>query len=149
VPEAISLIRRGKLFWIGLLAFAASFFLVSVASSPDNQGVRGYECASVTLEYLKWAATSLRHPSVSIVKFFPIVVAGLINPVFLVAALRPKSVLRIVWLWMIPSCWVVFYQWQPRLYPREGHFLWIAGMALVLFSDRLTGRKTASETDTA
>ena len=132
-----------------MLAYAVSFLLVSVALSPNNQGIRGYRCASVTLEYLKWAATSLSHPSVSILDYFPIVLAGLINPVFLVAALIPKSILRIVWLGMVPSCWVVFYQWQPRLYPREGHFLWIAGMALVLFSGQLTGRKTASETDTA
>ena len=149
MAETIFLTRRGKLFWIGLLAYAASFFLMSVAFFVDDEGERGFVCSYITLWYIWMAATSLRHSSIStLVQFFPFVIAGLINPVFLVAAVRPTSALRIVWLCMIPSCWVVFYQWQPPLYPREGHFLWIAGMALVLFSDRLTDSKTTSATDT-
>jgi len=34
---------------------------------------------------------------------------------------------------MIPFCWIVFY--NERLYPREGHILWVAGMVLALFSE--------------
>ena len=46
---------------------------------------------------------------------------------------RPFKILRTITLLMIPFCWVVFY--DGRLFPREGHSLWVAGMVLALFSD--------------
>ncbi len=45
------------------------------------------------------------------------------------------AVLRIVVILMIPFCWVVFH--YESLHPREGHFVWIIGMLLVLFSPEL------------
>jgi hypothetical protein len=49
-------------------------------------------------------------------------------------------------LLMIPCCWVVFH--DEKLYPREGHFVWIIGMLLVLFSSTrtLTSRAPMSST---
>jgi len=63
-----------------------------------------------------------------------------LNPLFLIAAAlilleqfqRAVAVLRIILVLMIPFCWVVFH--CEALYPREGHFLWIFGMVLALFS---------------
>jgi hypothetical protein len=43
---------------------------------------------------------------------------------------------------MIPFSWIVFYVEQ--LNPREGYFLWIAGMMLILFS---TARSQESNLD--
>ncbi len=40
--------------------------------------------------------------------------------------------MRVVVLAVIPFSWGVFY--YEDLYPREGYFLWIFGMLLVLFS---------------
>jgi hypothetical protein len=125
--------------------YAASFFLVAVAQSSGGDGERGYTCAYMTLFYAWIAVKSLLHPSTSmLVQLFPLVIAGLINPVFLVAVIRPSNALRVALVLMIPFCWIVFYMWPGKLYPREGHFLWIAGMLMVLFSIRNTGGEKVS-----
>jgi hypothetical protein len=143
---AIFLAQRGKLFWIGLLMYAVSFFLAAVVSSSDrSETERGYTCAYIAMWYIWSAPKWLPHLSVSsLLQLFPIVVAGLINPIFLLAAIRPSPVLRTTLVVMIPFCWIVFIIWTPTLYPREGHFLWLAGISLVLFSDWNSGRDKTS-----
>ena len=71
-------------------------------------------------------------------------ISGLINPLFLLTVafmefkpfVRPRAILRIVLLLLFPVCWVVFF--HDELHPREGYFLWIAGMLLVLFSNEIS-----------
>ena len=135
--------QRDNGFWLGLLLYAASFFLVAVVSGLDSaETERGYTCAGISLEFGWVFAKSLLHPSAPVlIRLFPIVVAGLINPVFLLFTIRPNKILRACLLSMIPFSWVVFYFWDGRLYPREGHFLWLAGMLLVLFSCRKSSRQ--------
>jgi hypothetical protein len=132
------LTRQDKVFGLGLLVYAASFFLIAVVSSVDSAITeRGYACAYITLWYGWSVAKSLPHASaLTLIQFFSLIVAGLINPVFLLFAIRPSKILRVCLLLMIPFSWVVLYFWQPTLYPREGHFLWVIGMILVLFSRR-------------
>jgi len=50
---------------------------------------------------------------------------------------RTVAILRIVVLLMMPFCWVVFHDHES--YPREGHFLWLFGMVLVVFSFPASG----------
>jgi hypothetical protein len=120
--------------------YAASFFLIAVVSSVDSaETERGYTCAYITLWYGWSAAKSLPHATVSklvqyLVQYFSMVVAGLINPMFLLAAIRPNNILRVCIVSMIPFTWIVMY--FVRLYPREGHFLWVLGMLMVLFYDK-------------
>jgi hypothetical protein len=72
--------------------------------------------------------------------YLGVLLSGWINPTFLIAAgfasFRPSAritrILGITTLAMIPFCWVVFY--YHHFYPREGHFVWIAGMLLVFFA---------------
>jgi hypothetical protein len=97
--------------------------------------VPGYECAWAMLAYPFGTAHALLHPSIAALEaYFAGLISGLINPVFLVAAITRSAVLRIVLLCMVPFCWIMFL--DERLYPREGHLLWISGMVLVLFSVR-------------
>jgi len=82
-----------------------------------------------------------------------LVVSGLINPVFIVTAfLEPSGVyarrvpvLRIMVVIMIPFCWIFFATSRFDVYPRGGHFLWIIGMLIVLFSGQLAGITTHKE----
>jgi hypothetical protein len=68
-------------------------------------------------------------------------ISGWINIVFLAALAmrwwegnrRPFKILRTITLLMILLCWIVVY--DGRLFPREGHTLWIASMVLALFSE--------------
>jgi hypothetical protein len=75
-----------------------------------------------------------------------IAISGWINPVFSLAVLlqvigktpRLSKVLRYVILLMLPFSWVLFL--DQHVYPREGYFLWIGAMLLVLFSTELENR---------
>jgi len=71
-----------------------------------------------------------------------IFVSGWTNLVFIATVLldlvqlhpRTVTVLRVVVLSMIPFNWIIaFYAFHT--YPRGGHFFWIIGMLLVLFSE--------------
>jgi hypothetical protein len=74
-------------------------------------------------------------------------VSGLINLVFLAIVIlmlvkpshRLVLIAKVALLLMAPFCWVVFH--YEGLYPREGYFLWIFGMLLVLFSTNLAMRR--------
>jgi hypothetical protein len=56
-------------------------------------------------------------------------------------AAKLASVLRIIVILLIPLCWVVFHYENVR--PREGCFLWIAGMLVVLLCANLRYKQAA------
>ena len=140
--------RQLRIFWWGILIYAVSFFLVAAQFGPtpwfgflaaiysfclpwDNHGWVVDHWGPFH-NYFQWAA---------------LVVSGWINPVFIITAFldlsgqypRTVAVLRIVILAMIPFCWVFFA--FAFMIPREGHFAWVAGMVMVLFSKKIAERR--------
>jgi hypothetical protein len=127
------------IFWLGLVIYATSFFLVGM-ESPGNAAtrspMRGYTCAWTAL-IAPWAFAGLWSSGILAVFMPAIVISGLINPLFIAAVIvlfrhrrRPFLILRVIVLSMIPFCWISFL----LLRPREGFVLWTLGMLLVLFS---------------
>ena len=141
---------RRILLWIGLLLFAASFFLYAVWDRTPLNRYRGFECATSAL-LLPWAEAGWEEIIHVPVPWFSIIISGWINPVFfifLIFVLRKRnhrtiSILRCIILLMIPFCWISFH-YLP-IYPREDHYLWIFAMVLVLFSAPF-GRNAAPAT---
>ena len=137
--------RQLKIFWTGILLYAVSFFLFAVGLPlPQGSPYPGFFCAYFAFVF-SFQSTHLGPPFHGrLLPFVALVVSGWINPVFLLSAFldltgqyqRTVNVLRIVVLSMIPFCWVFLYSFH--LYPREGHFLWILGMLMALFSARLS-----------
>jgi hypothetical protein len=129
--------RRVGIFWTGLAIYAGSFFLAAVAfSTVGSRPLRGYWCAVEALRLPFQAALfETQH-----FERFSLLISGLVNVTFLLFVVlvlgnRGRLLtagLRIMVPVMIPFCWVVFY--YERVYPREGHFLWILGMLFVLLS---------------
>lgn len=137
---------KTKIFSAGLLLYAASFFLPSVGGfvSPTT----GFECAFLafigpfeeTKEKLLYGDPFI----FSVVEYFSLLIAGWINLVFLISAfldlseLYPRLVvpLKVALALMIPFCWIFFY--LKHLHPLAGHFLWIIGMVVVIFSNELS-----------
>ncbi|MGE5324499.1 MAG: hypothetical protein ACM3SW_16655 [Actinomycetota bacterium] len=131
--------------WIALLAgismFAVSFMLpaVSQASTP---GIPGYQCAFLSL-VVTWeqAGALIRQAPL---QYFSVLISGWINPVFLVSLLliliKPRwhtaIVLRYVVTVMFVFCGIAFY--RIHLYPRQGYFLWMFGILLALYSNKLS-----------
>lgn len=133
--------RIDRLFFvIGFVLYAGAFFLSAVFET-GSAPLRGYDCALVTLIQV-WTRDSRAIIHEEPVTYISLMVSGWINPLFLITAIfiafrkarRLANVLRIVILLMIPFCWVAFHNVKVR--PREGHFLWIFGMLLVLFSNQ-------------
>lgn len=141
-------VKRSYILCIGLLLYVISFFLIAIAHSA----IRGYFCAGFALE-VPWSQNALGHQGVfegRLFEWVALLISGWINPFFIAATVflcfgRPSrmgSVLRIVVILMIPFCWVVFH--YEDIYPREGHFVWIAGMLLVLFSKEIAALMSLS-----
>jgi hypothetical protein len=137
---------QNRLVWLGLLIYVTSFFLTAVVGRGFSfVSVRGYDCAYVSL-VAPWGEDYRN----SLARAVSLEISGLINLVFWAAAVlilrgthrRLVRALRIAILLMIPFSWIVFYVEQ--LNPREGYFLWIAGMMLILFS---TARSQESNLD--
>ena len=134
--------RPLKIFWWGMLIYAVSFFLIATqfigmtVSSPWF----GFLSAFYAF-FLPWDGMVGRGaPFHNYIEWSALLVSGWINPVFTITAFldlsgqykRAVGVLRVIILVMIPFCWVFFA--TAFMYPREGHFVWIAGMLMVLFS---------------
>ena len=151
-----------RMFWIGLLIYGISFCLVAVGetkSSPGNQPLFGFACASMALIYPVIEARAALLHNVPIVLpptvYVSLLISGWINPLFMMAVfldltnrLRAVRILRFVVLSLIPFSWFVIFLFL-RAYPREGHFLWIVGILLVLFSNQMSRRSTTSGTISA
>jgi len=124
----------------GLLLYVLSFALASVnLKSPPSEPMRGYTCALLAL-FNPWDHDSLRtlrdglRPAI---EWIALALSGWINLVFLVSfsCIRWPRIfrgLRIAFLAMAPAPWIIFS--FEGLYPREGYFMWVAGMALAFFS---------------
>jgi hypothetical protein len=138
-------VRRRHVLWIGLSLYALSFFLVAVKDSSFGITMRGYECALNTFVG-PWEPDAHSYGRFS---FLSLLISGWINPVFLTSAIfillsrmQPLvAVSRILVVLMIPFCAVVFH--YEGVYPREGNFVWIVGMLLVLFSREIARRESA------
>jgi hypothetical protein len=131
---------KRALLSLGMLLYIASFFLFAFGGG-GGQPVRGYGAAILTViipwEQNPFSPLSIFHDS--IFDYIAILISGLINPLFLISIAlillerqRAVDILRTTFLLMIPFCWVVFY--FHHFYPREGYFVWLFGMVLVLFS---------------
>jgi hypothetical protein len=133
------------LYSLGLVLYVLSFFFVATGDPKGPTGrMMGYECAYLAVETSIAEAPFSPNwdPRDSVLMYISTVISGLINPVFLVyvtlasvkRAPRTARVLKFAIVSMIPFCWVVFY--YLGIYPREGHFLWLIAMLLVLLSIR-------------
>lgn len=137
-------------FRIGLLLYVGSFFLVGVVGTEPAPG---YYCAYFSLIYpLSLLLETLSRGSAFLFEgrlfaFVALLVTGWTNIVFMLAVVfgmfsksqRGFTYLRVIAFAMIPFSWVVLYEFGD--YPREGHFLWILGMALVLLSGTLPANR--------
>jgi hypothetical protein len=80
-------------------------------------------------------------------KYVSFASVGLINLIFLVTMIlmlvdrtpRLSTIFRFVVLLFVPLCWVALI--YRDVYPREGYFLWTAGILLVVFSRGLGARR--------
>src|SRR6266700_4122991 len=132
---------KRTLFSVGILIYIGSFFLFAFGGG-GGRPVPGYGAAILAV-LIPWQQNPFSSLSIFhdiIFEYVALLISGWINPLFLIILAlmlpgrhqRVVTILRIVLLLMIPFCWVVFY--YQGFYPREGHFLWLVGMFLVLFS---------------
>jgi hypothetical protein len=147
-------LKTNRVFWIGLLIYGVSFFLVALGETqptPSLHPLLGIFCAVETFLYPLLVArftlvdhSANLHPPVT---FLFLIVSGWINPIFFIAVildlteLRPQllRVLRVLLLIMVACSWVTAFYYF-RAFPREGHLLWVTGMLLVLFPNQFTPR---------
>ena len=124
----------------GLLLFVLSFFLRAVVGAGVGGGpLLGYQCAGLAL-LLPWTDIGKSLLGKRPLVYTAILFSGLINPLLIVTMILGSrerfrqlfAILRNTILGMVPFCWIVFY--FGKAYPREGHLLWVGGMALMLFS---------------
>lgn len=129
-----------KVLVSGLLLYLLSFALPAVEHTGLLSGGSepGYTSALYALK-VPWARDNLPNTrnGLPALAWTSLVLSGWINPLFLLAMLchrwsRIFHVLRIVLLAMFPACWVYFH--FGSVSPREGYFVWVAGMILALFS---------------
>jgi hypothetical protein len=153
--------RLGRtVFWLGLLFYGVSFFLFFVGGRGvyTPKPPSGADCA-IDWFFFPWVYVHL-HSMGSFwtdapIENVSIAISGWINLVFVLAVLfkvigktlRLTRILRNVMLLMLPFSWIVFLYWH--VYPREGYFLWIGAMVLVLFSSELERRPSALESVSA
>jgi hypothetical protein len=144
-PTLTAVAAQPRLYKNGLLLYGLSFLLASVSLYDWSGSYPGWGCAYVALQFFFAQASRWTHGMPSIgepISYFSSVVVGWINPIFwLTAYLRTTgrfhiliNVLRIVLVGMMPLCFFVFQ--RNRLHPREGYFVWIIGMLMVLFSSQ-------------
>ena len=134
--------------WTGLALYALSFFLYGVGSQPPEAPQLGWQCAHeaflIPLYILGGFFTGGGGPfPQQPIGWVAALVTGWINPLFLVTLwylVRGRqdtvSSLRIALFVMILCCLVVFYSFG--MYPREGFFVWVVGMGLVVSSPELS-----------
>jgi hypothetical protein len=143
--------RQLRIFWWGILIYAISFFLVAAQFAGDKGPTPWYGFLTAYFTFLFPWQEHLRAGAQGFfgdfVNWTSLTVAGWINPAFIVAAFldlsgqykRTFAILRVFILVMIPFCWVFFA--RAFMYPREGHFAWIGGMVMALFSKEIEQRR--------
>jgi ABC-type microcin C transport system permease subunit YejE len=143
------MLKRNLLLLIGLVLYAASYALPAISSTSATGAVRGYLCAWVALT-VPWGHDGMNVMRDNPAAYVTILLSGLINPVFLITTMvllterwqKLAAILRLLLIVMVPFSWYLFY--KMKFVPREGHYLWIFGMLLVLFSNELTGARKVS-----
>jgi hypothetical protein len=135
-PQSLNL--KNKPLLIGMTLYVVSFFLVAVQQGRGGGSALGFMCAHVLLLYPWETAKTALHSESSFVHYLSGTVSGLINPVFWLFLNKPVGAIRTALFLMMPACWFVFY--EEKLYPREGYFLWTAGMLLILLTTRLPAK---------
>ena len=144
-----------RLFYSGLLLYAASFFLLATGSFPPGDGrMLGFLCAFYAFALpIELGTKALFHNvpmPIDPVAYLSLLIAGWINPVFVVTAFlsltqthqRLVAVLKAAVVLMILFT-LLFFATFKMFYPREGYFAWLVGMLLALFSGRIADRKEA------
>jgi hypothetical protein len=130
-------------FWTGLLLYAVGLFLPAVGGrgviTPRPPSVVAWGLDSFLFPLIYTHLNNLgRFFDDSPIENISVAISGWINPAFLLATVflvvdktpRTTAIWRYVVLLMIPFTWIAFM--HDHVYPREGYFLWIVGMALVL-----------------
>ncbi len=131
---------------VGFCIYVLAFFLpavreVATATNDAPEMLRGSRCAWVTL-------VNTLNPEMWHSKYFMAVFSGWINPLlvlYLIFLLFPifrwprRIVAGIIALFILGT-WAFFYLYP--LVPLAGHFLWIAGILLIL-SGEVFGREKA------
>jgi len=128
-----------------MLMYATSFFLIAAADPswhPNPTRIRGFACAVAGLiapfaRLGEWGNGEFAKLMTAVV------IVGWVNPLFLgtiALAIRKRrrravAILRTAIVAMLAFSWFIFY--YEELLPREGFFLWVAGILVVLFSDEL------------
>lgn len=143
-------------FWVGFSLYVAGLFLPAVG----GQGVYAPKPPSS----LGWAVDSFYFPFVYIhwhgfqsflvnsgFDHISVAISGWINPIFLVTVLlllmgkasRITSLLRYVVLFLIPFGWIAFM--DEHVHPREGYFLWLVGVFLVLYCNGIQANEPRTQ----
>jgi hypothetical protein len=131
-------------FWLGVVTYITSFFVVAVAVG----GFRGYDCAylslAIPLAEIRDRFTG-RTPSLKPLETLSLVASGLVNPAFVLFAVTsrlrtPRGTARlsqILTVALIPFS-VIFFFVVPVggavTVPKAGYYLWLVGMFLVFAS---------------
>lgn len=137
-----------KIFRVGLLFYSISFFLIAAKETqPSLGGLPPIGCflAVEAFVYPLMIAYGRLHGWNSMPDLGPyicVLLSGWVNPSFVLAVLFAQMDilpqlgrwLRFLTLSLIPFTALALYRF-PML-PREGYFLWVIGILLVLFSNR-------------
>jgi hypothetical protein len=135
---------------LGLCLYVGAFFLPAcrTVATPDGGSpdvYRGYICAGITL--VNSLSREMWHS-----QNFLAILSGWINPLLLLyliflpfACLRwPRRIMAGVILCFIAGTWVFFHLYP--MVPLIGHFLWIAGILLILAGGLMGQAKTGAAT---
>ncbi len=137
--------------FLGILVYIAAFFLPACREVAGLDGdaptvLLGSRCALITL------ANTFSH-DIWHSKYFLAILSGWINPLIVVylifllipAFLWPRRVVTCLILCFIASTWVFFHIYP--LVPLIGHFLWIAGILMILAGEAFPQGKAALAAD--
>jgi hypothetical protein len=143
-------VRRAVLIarLVGVCVYVGAFFLPAckeaVAPGGDTPTVlQGSRCAWITL-------VNTMNPEIWHSKYLLAILSGWINPLLLLYLvfllfqkfLWPRRVVAGVIVAFIAGTWVFFD--LAHLVPVIGHFLWIAGILLILAGEAVGGKKDGS-----
>lgn len=136
------------LFRAGLLLYVISFFLVSLGPANHFGGDKPlYGFASAYLSLIGPLVEKDQLLQRGVVFYSCLLISGWINVAFLLALVfkqfefcrNAAAVLRGAIIAAIPVTWVVIFHYFQG-YPREGYVFWVAGMLLVVMSDKVSLR---------
>ena len=133
---------------LGVFVYIAAFFLPACREAVGPSGdaptvLQGSRCAWITL--INTFSHEIWHS-----KYFLAVFSGWINPLILLylvlliipALVWPRRLVASLILCFIAATWILFY--LIHLVPLVGHFLWIAGILMILAGEAFPQRKAAS-----